>query len=158
METQKTPVENSPHAQTCKVSLSSYQSDFLRRAQAPPWPPPDRRRSSCWTKTEGKSVKESREKIRLAGAEDACLLALPHDVTRRRHTGLMGSERSSEGGEGRGHRLREDFSKIKSGRSIIASPSTEPRWRSLTAPRWTGKMNQSSTLFAVCTTDSRLTI
>lgn len=28
------------------------------------------------------------------------------------------------------------FFKIKSGRSIIASPWTEPRWRSPTAPRW----------------------
>lgn len=81
------------------------------------------------TKTEGRSHRESREKIRPTGAEDMRLLAVPHDVTRRRHTGLMGSERSSEGEEGRGTKPQSarGLFKITSGRSIIASPWTEPR-------------------------------
>lgn len=100
METQKTAVENSPHAQTCKVLLSSY--DFLRCTQAspgpsstrpPPYIPPDEDEG-------GRSHRESLEKIQPAGAKDVHLLALPRDVTRRRHSGLMGSERSSEREEG----------------------------------------------------------
>lgn len=75
--------------------------------------PPASQRSSHQTKTEWKGRRESRAKIRPAGAEDVCLLALPRDVTRCRCTGLMGSERSSEGGEGRSRNLREEFSKSR---------------------------------------------